>query len=361
MLTDIPSITGFTTTFANIGQTSNKGVELSLSGVVFKNRDWNITAGANINFNRGNIDELAEGLQSAYGTQFLQSGIPNADYILLEGKPVGIVKGYKMDGKGYYTPEDFNFDAATGMYTLKEGVPDLSKAFVSYLGGLVPGSQQAYPGLPKFVDSIKDGVIDEKDYVEIGNMNANHTGGFNINTNFKNFDLGLYFNWSYGNDIYNANKLATLYNLNKGGGLYGNKQAIVKDSYTLFEIQNGNLVRLVTPDKLNAANANATLPSTYLQQGYVSDIGIEDGSYLRLNTLNVGYTLPKQLLDKAKIGNIRIYGSIYNVFTLSTYTGLDPEVNTNDNMNNARYPTPGLDWGTYPRARQFVIGLNATF
>jgi len=361
MLTDIPSITGFTSSYDNIGQTSNKGVEISISGTIFKSRDWNITAGANINFNRGNIDQLAEGLQSAYGTQFLQSGIPNADYKLLVGKPVGIIMGYQRDGKGYYTPDDFNFDSTTGMYTLKAGVADLSKAFVSYRGGLVPGAQQAYPGLPKFVDSFEDGVIDDKDIVEIGNTNPKHTGGFNVNVNYKNVDLGMYFNWSYGNDVYNANKLATLFNGNKGGGLYGNKLAIVKDSYTLYEIQSGNLVHLTTPEQLNAANVNATLPSTYLQQGYVSDIGIEDGSYLRLNTLTLGYTLPKQMLNKAKIGNIRVYGAIYNVFTLTGYSGLDPDVNSNQNINNARYPTPGLDWGTYPRARQFVIGLNATF
>jgi hypothetical protein len=171
----------------------------------------------------------------------------------------------------------------------------------------------------------------------------------------------MYFNWSSGNDVYNANKLATLFNGNKGGGLYGNKLEIVNDSYTLYKIQNGNLVRLTTPDQLNAANVNATVPLTYLQQGYVSNIGIEDGSYLRLNTISLGYTLPKQLLSKAKISNIRVYGSVYNAFTLTGYSGLDPEVNTNQNMNSARYPTPGLDWGTYPRARQFVIGLNATF
>ncbi|MDP2112973.1 MAG: SusC/RagA family TonB-linked outer membrane protein, partial [Bacteroidota bacterium] len=345
----------------NIGQTSNKGLELSLSGMIYKNRDWNITAGANINFNRGNIDQLEEGLQSAYGTQFLQSGIPSADYKLLVGRPVGIVMGYETDGKGYYTPNDFNFDATTGMYTLKDGVADLSKAFVSYRGGLVPGAQQAYPGLPKFKDAFEDGMIDDKDYVEIGNMTPKHTGGFNINVNYKNFDLSTYFNWSFGNEIYNANKLATLFNGNKGGGLYGNKLAMVKNSYTIYDIQNGNLVRLTTPEQLNAANANATLPSTYLQQGYVSDIGIEDGSFLRLNTLTVGYTLPKQLQSKFKTSNFRVYGAVYNVFTLTGYSGLDPEVNTNQNMNNARYPTPGLDWGTYPRARQFVIGLNATF
>ena len=361
MLTDIPSITGFTTSYANIGQTSNKGLEISLTGTILRNKDWNVTAGANINFNKGNIDKLADGMQSAYGTGFLQSGIPNADYKLIVGKPVGIVMGYQRDGKGYYTPDDFDFNAATGMYTLKTGVADLSKAWVAYRAGLVPGSQQAFPGLPKFVDNVKDGVIDDKDMVEIGNMNPKNTGGFNVNASYKSFDLGMYFNWSYGNQIYNANKLATLYNLNKGGGLYGNKLAIVKDSYTNYQIQNGMLVKLITPDQLNTANVNATVPSTFLQQGYVSDIGIEDGSYLRLNTVTLGYSVPKKVLSKIKVTNLRIYGSIYNAFTLTGYSGLDPDVNTSQNINSSRYPTPGLDWGTYPRARQFVIGLNVTF
>ena len=120
-------------------------------------------------------------------------------------------------------------------------------------------------------------------------------------------------------------------------------------------------MELTTPEQLNAANASASLPSTYLQQGYVSEIGIEDGSYLRLNTLTLGYTLPKLLLSRIKANNLRVYGSVYNVFTLTGYSGLDPEVNANANLNNARYPTPGLDWGTYPRARQFVLGLNVTF
>lgn len=361
MLVDIPAITGFSTSYKNVGQTSNKGVELSLSGVILKNNDWNITGGININVNKNNIDKLAQNVPSSYGTQFMQSGVPSSDYILQEGKPVGIVRGYKMDGKGYYTPDDFDYNAATNEYALKTGVADLSGAFVSYRGGVVPGSQQAYPGLPKFVDAFEDGVIDEKDYVEIGNMNPKHTGGFNINASYKQFDLGLFFNWSYGNDIYNANKLGSLYNGNKGGGLYGNKLDIINGSYTLFDIQNGNLVELTTPDQLNAANANASLPSTYLQQGYVSNIGIEDGSYLRLNTMTLGYSLPKPVLSKIKASNLRVYGSIYNVFTLTGYSGLDPEVNANDNMNNSRYPTPGLDWGTYPRARQFVLGLNVTF
>jgi TonB-linked SusC/RagA family outer membrane protein len=359
MLTDIPSITGFTTSYANIGQTSNKGVEFSISGVLFKNNDWNITAGANVNFNRGNVDKLSEGLQSAYGTGFFQQGVPNSDYSLKVGKPVGIVMGYKMDGKGYYTPDDFDYNVSTGMYTLKDGIADLASSFVSYHGGVVASGQYAYPGLPKFKDAYKDGIIDERDYVEIGNMNPKHTGGFNINVNYKNFDLGAYFNWSYGNDIYNANKLATLYNGEKGGGLYGNRMDIVNNSYKLYEIKNGMLTRLTTPEQLNAANANATLPLTYLKQGYVADIGVEDGSYLRLNTITLGYTFADRIIGKVGLSNLRLYGTIYNLFTITGYSGLDPEVNSDP--DRARYPTPGLDWGTYPRARQFVLGLSATF
>jgi len=124
---------------------------------------------------------------------------------------------------------------------------------------------------------------------------------------------------------------------------------------------NGQLVRLTTPDQLNAANVNANLPLAYAEVGGVSTVGIEDGSYLRLNTLNLGYTLPKSFVSKGGITNLRIYGSIYNVFTLTDYSGVDPEVNTSPAHNNARYPTVGLDYGTYPRARSFVVGLNLSF
>ena len=362
MLTDIPSITGFTASYANVGQTSNKGVELSLSGTLFQNDNWQITAGGNININKSNIDKLAEGVQSVYGTGFFQSRIPEGDYRLQEGKPVGIVMGYRTVGKGYYEPGDFNYDAATGMYALKDGVPDLAPAFVAHHKGVVPAGQQAYPGMPKLFDANSDGVIDTEDYVEIGNMTPKHTGGFNLTVRYKQIDLGAYLNWSYGNQLYNANLLASLYNGNKGGGLYGNKLDVVNDGYRVYDIdENRNLVRVTDPAALDALNSNATLPLTYMHQGYVSDIGIEDGSYLRLNTLTLGYSLPSQLLSRAGLSALRVYGTIYNVATLTGYSGIDPEVNSNPNINNARYPTPGFDWGAYPRPRQFVIGLNATF
>lgn len=357
MLTSIPGITGFTATYDNIGQTSNKGIEISLSGEIYKDKDWNITAGMNINFNKGNVDELADNVTGLYSSSWCgSSSFPGNDYILKEGSPVGIVRGYIYDG--FYTTDDFNY--VNGQYVLKEGVADLG-SFINPVHGVDrPEGQNAYPGLPKYRDMNDDKVIDELDVCEIGDMNPVHTGGFNINATWKNFDLGLYFNWSYGNDVYNVNKIASMY-CAKESGAYENKLAFMKDAYKIYDIVDGQLVHLTTPEQLNAANVNAKYPLPYSENGVTSTLAIEDGSYLRLNTLTLGYSLPQNLLRKVGISKLRIYGTVYNVFTITGYSGLDPEVSANTSNNNATYPTVGLDWGTYPRARSFVVGFNLTF
>jgi len=130
------------------------------------------------------------------------------------------------------------------------------------------------------------------------------------------------------------------------------------NAYKMYDIVNGQLVRLNTPDMLTAANIDAKYPMAINENGVTSSFGIEDGSYIRLNTLTLGYSLPKQMLKKVGVSSFRIYGSIYNVFTLTNYSGLDPEVSTNDKANKSIYPTPGMDYGAYPRARSFVVGLN---
>ena len=357
MLTSIPGITGFTATYDNIGQTSNKGIEISLSGEIYKDKDWNITAGMNINFNKGNVDELADNVTGLYSSSWCgSSSFPGNDYILKEGSPVGIVRGYIYDG--FYTTDDFNY--VNGQYVLKEGVADLG-SFINPVHGVDrPEGQNAYPGLPKYRNMNDDKVIDELDVCEIGDMNPVHTGGFNINATWKNFDLGLYFNWSYGNDVYNVNKIASMY-CAKESGAYENKLAFMKDAYKIYDIVDGQLVHLTTPEQLNAANVNAKYPLPYSENGVTSTLAIEDGSYLRLNTLTLGYSLPQNLLRNVGISKLRIYGTVYNVFTITGYSGLDPEVSANTSNNNATYPTVGLDWGTYPRARSFVVGLNLTF
>lgn len=360
MLTTNPPVSGYPLIYSNIGQTSNKGVELSLSGTIFENKDWKVTAGGNINFNKSNVDQLAPNVTGLYSASWAGSGsYPSSDYILLQGRPVGLVRGLTYDG--FYTPADFDY--SNGLYTLKKGVSDLGN-FIGVVHGLSasdkPSAQYAYPGLPKFKDLNGDGKIDENDVSVIGDMNPKHTGGFNLGATFKNIDFGLYFNWSVGNQIYNANKLSALYGP-KEAGVYENKLAILKDGYKIYDVVNGQLVRLKTPDELNNANANATLPLAYNEVGVTSTLGIESGSYLRLNTLNLGYSLPKSILSKVGMSSLRIYGSVYNLFTLTKYTGLDPEVNTDPAHNNATYPTTGLDFGTYPRPRSYVVGLNLNF
>ena len=167
MNTTLPGITGFTSTFANVGKTSNRGVELSLGGVIYKDKDWNITASANINFNKGKVDELSEGITGQYGTQWIQMNRPSDDYILIEGEPVGLVRGLVYDG--FYTTNDFDY--ANGVYTLKTGVADLTSAIVPEFAGIGaderPSGQIAYPGMAKYKDLDGNGKIDTDDYTVI--------------------------------------------------------------------------------------------------------------------------------------------------------------------------------------------------
>ena len=357
MLTTIPGITGFTSTYANVGQTSNKGLELSLNGVVYKDKDWNVTAGANFNFNKGNVDKLADNVTGLYSTGM--ASFPKYDYVLKEGKPVGQVRGLVYDG--FYTTADFNY--ANGVYTLKAGVPDLTN-FIGSVHGIGsnerPKGQIAYPGMPKFRDLDNSGYIDEGDVDIIGDTNPKCTGGFNFTVNWKNFDLGAYFNWSIGNKIYNAAKIASMYGY-KETGVFENRFDFMKNAYKVYDVIDGKMQRVTDPASLDRLNQNAQYPWACYENYVTSSVGIENGSFLRLNTLTLGYSLPRTVLHHIGLSSLRVYGTIYNLFTITGYSGLDPEVNTNSSQGNASYPTTGLDWGTYPRARSFVVGLNVKF
>lgn len=363
MLTSISAISGFSSTYQNVGSTSNRGIELALNGEIAHTKDFNLSANFNINFNRGRIDELAPGVNGLYKSNWGSTGTqPNTgDYILQVGKPVGQVRGYIYEG--WYTTDDFTY--ANGIYTLNKskGVPDIGAGILGTVYGTSankPAGQVAYPGVVKFKDVNGDGVVDEKDVTIIGDMNPKHTGGFSLNSTYKNFDLALNFNWSYGNQVYNANYLAAFYG-SKEDGLYRNRLNYLSTSYKIYDIRNGQLVSVTDPTELNALNANATTFLPFHENPIVSTLGIQDGSFLRLNTVTLGYNLPESITHRIKISRIRIYGAIYNALTITNYPGLDPEVNTNTSQGGAQYPTTGLDWGAYPRARSFTVGLNVGF
>jgi TonB-linked SusC/RagA family outer membrane protein len=368
MLTSVSAISGFSSTYDNIGSTSNKGIELSLGGDIIRKKDLTLSATLILNINRGAVEELAPGVNGLYKTQWGSTMTqPNTgDYVLVVGKPVGQVRGYTYDG--FYTVDDFDYNAVTKMYTLKTGVPDIGSGIIATVYGTnanKPAGQSAYPGVIKFRDisgpaGVPDGIVNESDVTIIGDMNPKHTGGFNLNAGYKGIDLAVNFNWSYGNQIYNANYLAAMYG-SKEDGLYRNRLNVLANSYRIYDIQDGQLVFVTDPAELNTLNENATIFMPYQEYPVCTSLGIEDGSFLRLNNVTLGYTLPKNIAGKIHISKFRLYGSIYNALTFTKYSGLDPEVNTNTSQGGASYPTIGLDWGAYPRARSYTIGLNIEF
>jgi hypothetical protein len=173
----------------------------------------------------------------------------------------------------------------------------------------------------------------------------------------------LFLVFSYGNDVYNANKL-------EFGSAYGvdqNMLSMNNDRWRYIDAS-GNLVQKqidattaigIAPDQLAALNANAQIWTPSLStNGFIpSSYVIEDGSYLRIGNLTLGYTLPVQLTQKAKISSFRIYATATNLATITGYSGFDPDVNA----RRGTPLTPGVDYGSYPRGRTIVFGFNVTF
>ncbi|OAQ38015.1 SusC/RagA family protein [Pedobacter psychrophilus] len=346
----IPSTTGYNTQLQNIGNTSNKGLEFQLSAVTInkKNFSWNNTF--NISFNRNKIEKLANN-QSSYfeNSGFGISGQP-ADYIVKVGEPVGTMYGYVNDG--FYKTDDFNYDPATSIYTLKANVPNAA--------GVI-GTPQ--PGWMKLKDLDGNNIINENDKTIIGNANPKFIGGLNQQFVYKNFDMSVFVNFVFGNDVYNANKIE----FTNGYSSYTNSLSIVNNRWKTID-QNGNLVQqLITvggqqvvtgaaPDVLNSINKDAStwIPISGVGAWFPTSWAIEDGSFLRINNITFGYTLPTKIVKHIGINKMRLYGTVNNLAVITGYSGYDPEVNTRRSVP----VTPGVDYSAYPRNKTFIVGLN---
>ena len=322
-----------------MGETENKGLEIALDGVIIDKENIGLSFGFNIGFNKNKIVSLGTMNDFGQATGWASTEIGN-DYWIAVGGSVGEMYGYQSDGR--YEVSDFDYDAETETWTLKPGIADAT----AIVGTLRPGMIK--------LKNIKgeDDLVTIEDCSVIGNANPKNTGGFNIYGNAFGFDLAAVFSWSYGNDIYNANKVE----YTTGRYQFRNMIDVMADGKRWINIDaDGNLVN--DPATLEALNANTTMWSPYMSRHVFSDWAVEDGSYLRLNTLSLGYTIPPMLTKKAHIQNIRLYASAYNVFLLTDYTGFDPEVSSRRNT----VLTPGLDYSAYPKSRQLIFGLNLTF
>ena len=331
--------TGYDNQYRNMGETQNTGFEATANVIAIEKPNYGLSFSFNIGVNKNRINSL--GVMSNFGmnTNWASTQIGN-DYAINVGSPIGLMYGYKNDGR--YEVSDFDYNGTA--YTLKSGVADAST---------VVGNVQ--PGYMKLKDINGDGVVNNNDLTIIGDANPKATGGFAINANAYGFDFSAAFNYSIGNDIYNANKIE--FTTSNQNGQYRNLSSEMADGqrWTNLDPESGTLV--TDPTALAALNANTTMWSPYMSRFVFSDWAVEDGSFLRLNTLTLGYTAPNSFTNAIHATKVRCYLTATNVFVLTNYSGPDPEVSTRRNTPL----TPGVDYSAYPRSRQVVFGLNLSF
>ncbi|MDE6779633.1 MAG: SusC/RagA family TonB-linked outer membrane protein, partial [Alistipes sp.] len=275
----------------------------------------------NISFFRNELRALASGEKSRLFTSGWSADYTN-DYIAQVGSALGNIYGYVFDG--IYQSDDFVYNEGSGTIAVRPGVVDMSSNFGSPFG----------PGCVKYKDIDGDGRITPADRTKIGNGTPDFFGGITNTFSYKGFDLSFMFQFNYGNDVYNATRL------------YSN---------TTME-KNYNMMAEVA-DRWTVSNASNSVPKYdgYIKNELYSRF-IEDGSFLRLKNLTLGYTLPQKWTRKFYVNKLRVYFSAQNLFVVTGYSGYDPEVSV-----AASSPvTPALDWGAYPKSKVYTFGIDLT-
>ncbi len=347
---DVPPNTGFSKQMRNIGQTSNKGIELSLNATLVQKKDFQLSVNFNVGMNQAKIDKLDGVNEKPFNSNWAGTDLKTQDdYRLYVGQTIGLMYGYVTDGM--YTTGDFDsYNSVTRTYTLKAGVVNAG----SFLGGI-----GVRPGVMKLKDLDGDGAITGADRKVIGSALPKHTGGFGLNAVFRDFDFMAQFNWVYGNDIYNTGKISfnQFYRTT-----YGNMLNTVNyDSRFKYIDAAGNQVTDLT--ELGKLNANATMWSPF-SFGNATPVfhswAVEDGSFLRLNNVSLGYSLPKKVISRVGMTKLRIYATVYNALLWTKYSGYDPEVSATRSSSYSQL-TPGVDYSSYPKSRNYTLGVNVTF
>ena len=326
---DVPYSIGFTSVQQNIGSIRNSGLELTLNTVNLpggKDRlKW--TTSFNISFNKNEITELS-GDQDFIKTSMKYPTIKEL-YIARVGHPMSEMFGYVYDGVYQYS--DFN-EVAPNVFVLKEGIPNNTQ-----------DRANIKPGDMKLKDINGDGEVTPEDQTVIGHGLPVHVGGFTNNFEYKGFDLSIFFQWSYGNDVINYNRFS-MENLRSRGS---NQFASVMDHWTP-RIDNGD-------GTYTDGNYTNNLCAVNRSLGVNTSRIIEDASFLRLKNVQLGYNFPAKLIRRWGLSALRVYVSGQNLITWTKYTGYDPEVST---RNSAL--TRGFDYSAYPKTTSYTFGLKFT-
>ena len=309
----IPEYFGFANDaiLTNLGEINNKGFEFSINTRNISNDNFSWNTDFNISANKNKVVSLINDAD-LFGDATPSYFSHDRSYVLRVGEEVGLFWGY--DYAGVYQGG-----------TLPEGTSTLA-------GG------QA--GDPLFFDLDESGDITEADRTTIGNPNADYTFGFTNNFSYKNFDLSIFFQGSQGGDIFNL---------------------------TNVQLTNGdaNTTREYFNNAWTATNTNTNQPRVGNNSNReISSRFVEDGSYIRLKNLAIGYNLPTDITEKLGLERVRLSVSGQNLLTFTNYSGLDPEVNyfgSSGDNNTSANTVQGFDFGNYPTVRSFNVSLNVKF
>ena len=319
----LPSSTGFGSAVKNIGKLRNDGLEFTLNTVNVQSKNFTWESNINISFNKNKVMELTRGQRSLTTNSDYVSQFNKPLYVAEIGKPAGMMIGFIWEGNYQYS--DFD-NPSPGVYILKPSVPT---------NGAVRNT--ILPGDIKYRDINGDGIMNDADLTFIGRGQPIHTGGFSNNFNYKAFSLNVFFQWSYGNDIYNANRLIMEGNSNGWANI--NQFASYSNRWS--------------PE--NPTNANYRTRGQG-PIGFHSSRVVEDGSFIRMKTVSLNYNLPAKLIKTAYLSNLSVNVSAQNLITWTNYSGMDPEVSTRNNTL-----TPGFDYSSYPKSPTIAFGIKAGF
>ncbi len=332
--------TDIQTPWMNVGKIDNKGIDISLNTHNISTKDFNWSTSAVFSLNRNKVVELDELNTTIYGKLDWYAGFQTVSMIAKD-QPVGVFYGYLTDGL-YKDAEDLRNSA------LPEGVS-------------IHRTTGAWVGDVKFKDisgpdGVPDGVINEYDQTVIGDPNPDFTFGFNNTFVYKNWDLAVGLTGSVGGDILNYVRVKT-----EGLSSQWDNQDVSVLNRARLGYRNGDNTNTTEIDNSYIINSDATLPrwsgNDINGNGRMSDRWIEDGSYLRIQNISLGYSLPVNLVNKIGMAKCKLYVNVQNVYTFTNYSGLDPEIGS----YNQGVSLSNVDMGRYPSPRIFTFGANITF
>ena len=361
---------GYNYQYRNIGSTDNKGVEFSVNAIILdhkaKSLSYGLTVNANISHNFNKVVDLGGMDEYLVSSACFSSNYANTDYEfkLRPGDKVGNIWGFQSDG--WYTTSDFaSFKPSNNRWYDEDGA-----AITTILG-------EARPGMLKIKDQNGDGVINDEDRVILGNTQADVQGGFGLNFHiggdkWGKFDMSAQFTYSIGNEVLNLSALdyGTIFDKSKlrnntADIAYGKRYSLFRadGSYIPSDfvgsdsnVSGDNYVNMA--NALAAANTGAVTANPISDNIALTEKYVEDGSFLRLSALTIGYSLPDRWLKKAHIQTARIFFSGSNIFCATKYSGADPEVDTRSTINPL---ATGVDFSAFPKSRAFNFGLNLSF